>query len=256
MGKRVLVRELSNNSVQSWAECTWQVCAPKVVLFAFQQLGELQDIQTGSDREKICECHARRRSRVGCTLQKFRLSRFRSGRRRARVNNRIESFQTVPRAVLKVRNAGHRKLSKPTKAAWGELGRKLMKGLVVGTGKRLDEVGRRLVTLLTRFLTSRDLQESKARLEEAQRVAHVGYWVWNLDTDCVTWSDETYRIFGLRPQESAIALAMVREMIHPEDRESVFRTAEEAILRGCTPTLNTDCFVRAGKCAPSKVSVL
>ena len=31
---------------------------------------------------------------------------------------------------------------------------------------------------------SRDLQESKAWLEEAQRVAHLGYWVWNLQTKC------------------------------------------------------------------------
>ena len=65
-----------------------------------------------------------------------------------------------------------------------------MRGVVVGTGKRRGEVGQRLATLLTRLFTSRDLQESKARLEEAQRVAHVGYWVWNLDTDRVTWSDE------------------------------------------------------------------
>jgi len=41
---------------------------------------------------------------------------------------------------------------------------------------------------------SRDLQESKARLEEAQRVAHVGHWEWDLETDVVVWSDETYRI--------------------------------------------------------------
>ena len=33
---------------------------------------------------------------------------------------------------------------------------------------------------------SRDLQESKARLEEAQRVAHVGYWIWNLGTNRIT----------------------------------------------------------------------
>src|SRR5580704_2388613 len=82
---------------------------------------------------------------------------------------------------------------------------------------------------------SRDLQESNARLEEAQRVAHVGYWVWNLDTDGVTWSDETYRIFGLRPQERPMDLATLREMIHPEDRGSVFRTAEEAIHGGVRP---------------------
>lgn len=110
-----------------------------------------------------------------------------------------------------------------------------MRGVIVGTGKRLDEVGQRLARLLTSLLRSRDLQESKARLEEAQRVAHVGYWVWNLDTDHVTWSDETYRIFGLRPQERPMDLAAIREMIHPEDRESVFRTAEEALVGGVRP---------------------
>jgi PAS domain S-box-containing protein len=116
-----------------------------------------------------------------------------------------------------------------------ELGRELMRGVIVRTGKRLDEVGQRLARLLTSLLKSRDSQESEARLEEAQRVAHVGYWVWNLDTDHVTWSNETYRIFGLRPQERPIDLATVRELIHPEDRDSVFRTAEEAVLGGVLP---------------------
>jgi PAS domain S-box-containing protein len=79
---------------------------------------------------------------------------------------------------------------------------------------------------------SRDLQESKAWLEEAQRVANVGYWVWNLPTNHLIWSDETYRIFGLSPQEGLIDLDKVREMIHPDDREMVFRTAEEAVRSG------------------------
>jgi hypothetical protein len=34
------------------------------------------------------------------------------------------------------------------------------------------------------------LQQSKAKREEAQRIAHVGYWEWNLDTDRMTLSDE------------------------------------------------------------------
>src|SRR5690348_13966179 len=79
---------------------------------------------------------------------------------------------------------------------------------------------------------SRNLQESKAWLEEAQRVAHVGYWVWDLETNRVIWSDETYRIFGLPPQEGPIDLAIVREMMHPNDREAVFRTVEEAMRSG------------------------
>jgi PAS domain S-box-containing protein len=110
-----------------------------------------------------------------------------------------------------------------------------MRGVVVRTGKRLDEVGQRLVTLLTSLFASRELQESKARLEEAQRVAHVGYWVWDLDSDRVTWSDETYRIYGLMPQKGPIDLATIREMVHPEDRETVFRIAEEAILGRVRP---------------------
>jgi len=79
---------------------------------------------------------------------------------------------------------------------------------------------------------SRNLQESKAWLEEAQRVAHVGYWVWDLQTNRVIWSDETYRIFGLAPQEGQIDLAKVRESIHPNDREEVFRIAEESVRSG------------------------
>jgi PAS domain S-box-containing protein len=79
---------------------------------------------------------------------------------------------------------------------------------------------------------SRDLQESKAWLEEAQRVAHLGYWVWDLETNQVIWSEETYRIFGLTPRVGSMDIAIVGEMFHPDDREAVFRTAEEAIRSG------------------------
>src|SRR5277367_104499 len=74
----------------------------------------------------------------------------------------------------------------------------------------------------------RELQENTAKFEEAQRVAHVGYWEWDLRTDHVIWSDETYRIYGLHPQERPIELATIRESVHPEDREFVFRRAAEA----------------------------
>src|SRR5882672_619763 len=94
-----------------------------------------------------------------------------------------------------------------------------------------EETGRRLGDALTSVLAhrnllasqeslqvlSRDLQESKAKLEEAQRIAHVGYWEWDLSTGRVNWSDETYRIYGLQPQERPIDIATCQEMIHPED---------------------------------------
>jgi PAS domain S-box-containing protein len=81
-------------------------------------------------------------------------------------------------------------------------------------------------------LVSSDLQDSKTKLEEAQRIAHVGYWEWDLTSSRVIWSDETYRIYGLRPQEYPIDIAVIRKMIDPEDLEFVFRVAEEAIRGG------------------------
>ena len=78
-----------------------------------------------------------------------------------------------------------------------------------------------------------DLQRSEAKLEEAQRVAHVGYWERDLDTDRITWSDETYRIFGLVPREDPISLDRVLERIHPDDRPIWCQAGAEA-LRGDT----------------------
>src|SRR5580704_12701890 len=82
---------------------------------------------------------------------------------------------------------------------------------------------------------SRDLIESKARLEEAQRVAHVGHWEWDLETNVIVWSDETYRIFGLKPQERPMDLATVRGMVHPEDREALYSGVDVEIDAGVQP---------------------
>jgi PAS domain S-box-containing protein len=87
----------------------------------------------------------------------------------------------------------------------------------------------------TLALMSRDLQESKTRLEEAQRIAHVGHWVWDLGKDGLTWSDETYRIFGLRPQERPMNVEAFQEMIHPEDRGFLLRATQEARGGGHSP---------------------
>jgi PAS domain S-box-containing protein len=71
----------------------------------------------------------------------------------------------------------------------------------------------------------RDLRESEGKLAEAQRIAHVGHWHHDLDTDRFNWSDETYRIFGLRPQEKSITSAVLQGLIHPDDWEGTAQAA-------------------------------
>jgi signal transduction histidine kinase len=97
-----------------------------------------------------------------------------------------------------------------------------------------QEIGRRLGDGLTGLLMLRNLRESEGKLEEAQRIAHVGHWDHDLDNDSFTWSDETYRIFDVPLQEKGKTSAVLKALIHPEDRESNARASLSA-QRGDTP---------------------
>ena len=83
----------------------------------------------------------------------------------------------------------------------------------------LEEIGRRLQDALTGLLTFRTLGMSERRLEQAQSILHVGYWERDLATDRYAWSDETYRIYGLAPQERVLTLSDIQELVHPADRQ-------------------------------------
>ncbi len=72
------------------------------------------------------------------------------------------------------------------------------------------------------------LKQSESQLAEAQRLAHVGSWDYDLRTNSVTWSGELYRIFGIQPGTIKVAGDAI-PFIHPEDRDLVFRTVKSAI---------------------------
>jgi PAS domain S-box-containing protein len=94
-----------------------------------------------------------------------------------------------------------------------------------------QETGRRLEDALTSLLMFRNLRESEANLEEAQRIAHVAHGEQDFDVDRITLSEEGFRILGLEPRERTLTLAQFQERVHPDDREIRFR-AETAALRG------------------------
>src|SRR5713226_2488071 len=95
-----------------------------------------------------------------------------------------------------------------------------------------QEIGRRLEDALTSLLLFRSRGESERRLQEAQRISHVGYWERDLATNRYTWSDENYRIFGLRPQERILTFDDVQELLHPADREMRAAAVAEALRGG------------------------
>ncbi len=73
------------------------------------------------------------------------------------------------------------------------------------------------------------LRVSEARLEEAQRIAHSGSWVWEIEENRISWSDEIYRIFGLAPQEFSATYEAFLESVHSDDRELVKSSVDAAI---------------------------
>lgn len=73
------------------------------------------------------------------------------------------------------------------------------------------------------------LRRSEASLAEAQRIAHLGSWDWNIQTDELTWSDEIYRIFGLLPQEFGATYEAFLNSVHPRDRKFVRKSVDEVL---------------------------
>jgi len=58
-------------------------------------------------------------------------------------------------------------------------------------------------------------------LNEAQTLTHLGSWEWDVASGTIGWSDELYRLYGLKPQERPIGFKEFMGMIHPEDRGRV-----------------------------------
>lgn len=77
--------------------------------------------------------------------------------------------------------------------------------------------------------TRRALEISENRLIEAQEIAHIGSWDWNMITGELIWSDEIYRIFGLQPQSVPATYAFFLDAVHPDDRDLVTSNVNDAI---------------------------
>jgi two-component system CheB/CheR fusion protein len=86
--------------------------------------------------------------------------------------------------------------------------------------------GKRLFTGFINDITERKraeaaLRRSQAMLVEAQRIAHIGSWEWDLVQGKLYWSDEQYRIFGCEREKFTPSLKSFLKRVHPDDRESV-----------------------------------
>jgi PAS domain S-box-containing protein len=72
-----------------------------------------------------------------------------------------------------------------------------------------------------------ELTISNFKLEEAQRLAHIGSWEWDVVKDTISWSDELYKIFG-QPNEMKPSFDVFLALVHPDDRAFVNDMIQQA----------------------------
>jgi PAS domain S-box-containing protein len=114
------------------------------------------------------------------------------------------------------------------------IGFALVVGWVAAARRRAEEELRDARDALDAKVLERttELRESESKLEEAQRIARVGYWERDVRTGLVNWSEQSNRIFGLAPNEGPIRIARYQELVHPDDRPRIMAAVAEALAGG------------------------
>jgi PAS domain S-box-containing protein len=71
--------------------------------------------------------------------------------------------------------------------------------------------------------------ESEETLREAQEIAHLGNWEYDIGEDRVSFSEELYRIYGVKPTDRPLTYEKLLEYVYAEDRE--YQNAVTELLR-------------------------
>jgi PAS domain S-box-containing protein len=73
-------------------------------------------------------------------------------------------------------------------------------------------------------------------LIEAQHMAMLGSWEWDIAQNKTSWSEALYRIYGIQPEESVPSYEGYLRLVHPEDRERISGTITKILeeRRDCT----------------------
>ncbi len=100
--------------------------------------------------------------------------------------------------------------------------------------RMLQSVAEMLAGSIEQYYRTLELTESRRRLLEAQRIARVGSWEWDILHDSMHWSEEVYSIAGLHAEQIDSSYDNFLGLIHPQDSKLV-RQAINRSLERLTP---------------------
>jgi PAS domain S-box-containing protein len=77
-----------------------------------------------------------------------------------------------------------------------------------------------------------ELRAREAQLNEAQTIAKLGSWEWDVATNRAKWSDALYHLYGMQPQDLTPTFEGYLSVVHPDDRKRVSEMAETVLQTG------------------------
>jgi PAS domain S-box-containing protein len=97
----------------------------------------------------------------------------------------------------------------------------------------LDEPSIGAIVVNLRDITERvqaeaALEKTNNLLSRAEQLGRIGSWQWDSTADVATWSNGSYQIFGLSPQQFGGSFQAYLDCVHPDERDRVRRTIEAA----------------------------
>ena len=83
-----------------------------------------------------------------------------------------------------------------------------------------------------RQLAAEYLADSEKKLALAQRIARLGHWEQDLKTNALKWSDEHFRIYGMKPKSTGFYFPEFAKRVHPEDWPRIQQEIGQAVRDG------------------------
>ncbi|MCS6291671.1 MAG: PAS domain S-box protein, partial [Nitrospira sp.] len=77
------------------------------------------------------------------------------------------------------------------------------------------------------------LQRQRHHLLEAQALAHLGSWEWDIESGETDWSEEQFRIFGHEPGAIAVTYDTFLAALLPDDHDRVLAAVNDTLLGKC-----------------------
>jgi PAS domain S-box-containing protein len=162
--------------------------------------------------------------------------------------------QILKRSEAEIGHLGRQGLADPTDERWGLLlAKRERTGNVRGVARMLrgdgalievevsaevfhtargQERSCTIIRDITEHATAeRELRRSQQQLAEAERVAQMGSWEWDISKDLFNWSEGLFHIYGLTPDEFDPSLQGGERRVYPDDRARVREVLQQAVAQ-------------------------